>query len=181
MLLGTRIKLVPLSREYIPFFLKWFNDPEVTQYLLMYLPMTKESEEEWYTEAIRSENKVIFVIIAIEDPLHEKPIGNVGIVVDWKNRVGNLGITIGDKGYWGKGYGTEALQLLIRYGFNTLNLHRLNLDVYAFNERAQKCYRKVGFREEGKRREAIYINGAYHDLLTLGLLVDEWKSSQIKK
>ena len=177
MLKGTHVQLGPLKKEYIPTFLKWFNDPEITQFLDVHVPMTFEAELEWFNNASKQQNPIIFLIY-----LHEldqpRLIGNCAIDISQMNRVGTLGIVIGEKDCWGKGYGTEALKILIEYGFNTLNLHRVELETYGFNERAFKSYLKVGFREEGRRREAIFANGAYHDAIMLGLLRSEWNSSK---
>jgi RimJ/RimL family protein N-acetyltransferase len=169
------VKLGPIKKEYLPTYVKFFNDPEITQYLLMYRPMNLEQEEEWYKAAIKKENVIYFAIL-IDDP--EKMIGSCSINIDWRNRVGNVGITIGEKKYWGKGLGTEAMIKLCEYGFNTLNLQRIELETYEFNERAFKSYIKVGFIEEGRRRKAIFANGKYWDSITMSLLADEWNKKK---
>ncbi len=174
MLEGNRVRLTSIKREYIDVFLEWINDPEIAQYLMFYRPITREMEEEWYNSRQKQENSIIFSILVNARTDDEKLIGNCGIELDWKNRVGNCGIVIGEKEYLDKGYGTEAMQLLIEYGFNTLNLNRIELIVYDFNVRAIKSYKKVGFREEGRRRQANYTNGEYHDIIIMGILKDEW-------
>jgi RimJ/RimL family protein N-acetyltransferase len=176
MLHGEKVKLTPLEREHIELFLKWFNDPEITQYLLMYRPLTRDMEEEWFKGLKNREDFIIFSIVVPEENERGKLIGNCGITIDWKNRVGICGITIGEKDFHGKGYGTEAMKLLVEYGFKTLNLNRMQLETYEFNTRALKSYQKVGFIEEGLRRKAIYINGSYHDCIMLGLLRSEWEN-----
>ncbi len=85
-----------------------------------------------------------------------------------------LGITIGDKGYWGKHYGREAIILLLDYGFRLLNLRRIYLRVHARNERGVRAYRACGFVEEGRLRQHVWSNGAYDDLLYMGVMRDEW-------
>lgn len=89
-------------------------------------------------------------------------------------RTAELGITIGDKGYWGRGYGREAVTLLVEYGFRHHNLHRIHLKVHAANERAMRCYRACGFVEEGRLRSHVWSNGAYDDLVVMGVLRSEW-------
>ena len=84
-----------------------------------------------------------------------------------------LGIAIGDKAYWDGGYGTDAMRALCRFGFDIMNLHRIQLDVYAGNQRAQHVYEKVGFRIEARKRQGIYKFGAYQDVLVMGLLEGE--------
>jgi len=90
-----------------------------------------------------------------------------------ENRCGVLGITIGDRRYWDRGYGTDAMRVICRFGFDTMNLHRIELDVYGRNERARKVYARVGFVEEGRKREAVYKNGRYDDIVVMGLLRSE--------
>lgn len=87
-----------------------------------------------------------------------------------------LGITIGDKRYWGQGYGRESIGLLVEYGFLHHNLRRIWLEVYAGNVRAQRAYAACGFREEGRLRAHVYANGAYEDVILMGLLRSEWEA-----
>jgi len=93
----------------------------------------------------------------------------------WNDRVGTCGIFVGDKKEQGKGYGTEAMKLLLEYGFNTLNLNRLDLKVNDFNLRAIKCYQRLGFVEEGRMRQSCFRNGEYHDQIIMSILRSEWK------
>lgn len=86
-----------------------------------------------------------------------------------------LGITIGDKAYWGKGYGREAIALLLDYGFRLRNLRKIWLQVNGDNERAQHAYRACGFVEEGRLRQHVWSNGQYVDLVQMGVLREEWE------
>lgn len=86
-----------------------------------------------------------------------------------------LGITIGDKDYWGKGYGREAVALLVNYAFRYRNQHRVWLEVHGRNERAQRAYKAVGFVEEGRLRQHVYDDGSYDDLMMMGILRTEWE------
>jgi len=81
---------------------------------------------------------------------------------------------IGDKSQWGKGYATEAMELIIEYGFNQLNLNMIYLGVVQFNERAAALYKRVGFVEEGRLRQRVYRDGSYHDELSMSMLRTEW-------
>ncbi len=175
MLKGNKVKLGPVKREFIDYYLKWMNDPELTQYLMMYRPLTREMEEDWFNSLKNRDDFFIFAILLFNQDEIEKLLGNCSIDVDWKNRVGTCGIIIGEKTYQGKGYGTEAMELLVNYGFNTLNLNRIQLETFSFNIRALKSYQKVGFKEEGIRRQAIYVNGEYHDAIMLGILKNEYQ------
>ena len=90
------------------------------------------------------------------------------------NRTAELGITIGDKGYWGRGYGSETVTLLIDYGFRHHNLHRIYLSVNGDNDRAIGAYQRCGFVAEGRLRSHVWSNGRYIDLLYMGILQSEW-------
>ena len=176
MLRGEKVLLRPVKRSDIQYFLKWFNDPEVTQYLAMYLPMTEMAEEKYIEElgTARARTDVMLVIEAIEGE-SARPIGTIGLhAINPRDRHATFGIAIGDKGYWSRGYGSEAARLLVRYGFEQLNLHRINSSLLAFNERSLRMHKGVGFREEGRQRQWIFKNGEYHDHVLLGLLRQEW-------
>lgn len=127
MLRSERMNLRAIRKSDLENSLKWFNDAEVIQYLTMFLPMTEIAEEKWIEEicTIRSNNNIIFVMEVINQS-KTTPIGTCGLHnIDWKNRDAEAGMAIGEKAYWEKGYGTEALELLVAYGFNQLNLHRI--------------------------------------------------------
>jgi RimJ/RimL family protein N-acetyltransferase len=178
MLKGEKVVLRPVKRTDIEFFLKWFNDPEVTQYLSMYLPMTEMGEEKFIESlgATASGKDAMFIIEAIEGD-GNKPIGCISLDnIHSKDHHAVFGIAIGEKDHWSKGYGTEATRLIIRYGFDQLNLHRINSFAVSFNERSLRLHLSVGFTEEGRQREAVFKNGDYHDHVVFGLLRKEWKA-----
>lgn len=93
-------------------------------------------------------------------------------------RTYEMGIVIGDKDYWGRGYGREAIELLVEYGFVQHNLHKIYLTVNGPNERAQASYRKVGFVEEGRLRKHVWSGGQYIDLVYMGLLREDWAAKR---
>jgi len=178
LLIGKKVILRPVKRSDIKYFLKWYTDPEVIQYLTIYLPMTEMVEEKFVEGlgAARLMTTAFFVIEAIEGDT-VKPIGTMELGdLNNKDHCGTFGIAIGDKDYWNKGYGTEAARLIIRYGFEQLNLHRISSGVFSFNERSLRLHKKVGFTEEGRRREACYRNGRYYDDVYFGILKSEWLS-----
>jgi len=175
MLKGKKVLLRPLKKSDCAFFVKWMNDPEITQYLTLYLPLTELEEEKWF-ENLATGRKGIDVVFAIEDIKSKKLIGNCGLhKIDPKNHDAILGIAIGDKKYHGRGYGTEAATLLVDYGFNQLNLHRIGSSVYDFNLRSLNLHKLLGFRQEGRLRKKHFKNGKFHDEIFLGLLKEEWK------
>jgi RimJ/RimL family protein N-acetyltransferase len=174
---GKSVLLRPVKRSDISYFLEWFNDPEVIQYIGLYLPMTEMAEEKFIEElgSTRARSDALFVIEVIEGK-STKPVGNCGLhQINAKDHNALFGITIGEKDYWGKGYGTESTQLLIDYGFQQLNLHRIWSYAFAFNERSIRLHKKVGFRDEGRLRQATFKNGQYYDLVQFGMLREEWR------
>ena len=182
MIKGKLVQLRPVQRADISYFLQWFNDPEVTQYLRMYLPMTEMAEQKFIEElgTTRAATQLIFVFEAIESD-KGKPIGSIGLHnITSKDHNATFGISIGDKKYWSKGYGTEAAELIIRYGFEQLNLQRISSSAWSFNERSIRMHLKLGFKEEGRRREAVFKNGKFNDEVVFGLLREEWKKISLK-
>lgn len=178
MIYGENLRLRAIEREDIPTFLRWFNDPEVRRHLLMHEPMSRAKEERWFEEHLSRKDEFLFAIEVKEgkDWVH---IGNLGLhKIDWKNRVATFGIVIGEKAYWNRGYGTEAVRTALRYAFFELGLNRVELETFSFNRRAIRCYEKVGFRHEGTRRQALYRDGRYHDILIMGILKEEFSTRE---
>lgn len=119
-----------------------------------------------------NEDRVDFMIISKDT---DEFLGEVVLTeIDSINRNANIRIAIGMQQN-GKGYGTEAMNLMLRYGFETLNLHRIELGVYAFNPRAIHVYEKIGFQREGIQRDSLYIEGAFHDLIMMSILENEFE------
>jgi RimJ/RimL family protein N-acetyltransferase len=109
-----------------------------------------------------------------------KPIGFCGLeCVTLPHGEGVLGIGIGDRNYWGKGYGTDAIRVLLRFGFMDCNLHRVGLNVFEYNNRALASYRKIGFQEEGRVRSYIQRDGKRWDLIYMAMLRSEWDHNQV--
>ena len=178
MLNGKKVLLRPVKKSDISLFLKWFNDQEVTQYLLMYLPIMEAGEDRWIEE-LSGERAGVDVVLVIE-AIGEKenvPIGTCGLHnIQPKDRDATFGIAIGEKDYWQKGYGTEAGEVLIKYGFEQLNLHRISSAAIEFNKRSWCLHKKLGFRQEGRLRKAMFRNGRFWDQILFGLLREDWKA-----
>jgi RimJ/RimL family protein N-acetyltransferase len=153
---------------------RWINDREVTRFLAARYPMSLLAEETWMRETATRRMSYEHVFFAIETK-EGRHIGNTNFFnPSPENRSAEIGIMIGDKEYWSKSYGADALVTLLRFGFDEMNLHRACLNVYAPNERAIACYRKVGFVDEARMRKALYTEGAYHDILWMSVLEDEF-------
>ena len=158
---------------------RWMNDPEVTRFLEGgRYPLSMAHEREWLDNAMTNRSGFSNVLLAIETKEGGVHIGNAGLhEASAEHRTAKLGIVIGEKDCWSKGYGTDTVRTLLRFAFGQMNLNRVELGTFDFNERAQACYRKCGFVEEGRRREDRYIDGRYCDLLIMGILRREWEAA----
>ena len=169
---GRLIRLRAREPEEEPLLHRWFNDPEVTEFLSIRYPLSHQQERDFLARVSTiSFDHASFSIVTKDDG---RLIGGCGFErTSPENRSAILGIAIGDKTCWNGGYGTDAMRTLCRFGFEHMNLHRIELDVYAGNERALHVYEKVGFRVEGRRRDALFKYGRYHDIVAMGLLEGE--------
>lgn len=169
---GARIVLRPALREDIPLFLRWINNPDVRYFLGSYLPMWEADEEAWVENLSKRKADNIVLLLSVDG----HPIGNMGLhQIDWKNRTATTGALIGEKEYWGKGYGSEAKMLLLNYAFNTLNLRKINSSVIEFNPRSYHYSLKCGYEEEGRLKRQIFQNGRYWDEVQLAVFKKDWQ------
>ena len=177
MIYGNHIRLRAVERADLPRFQEWPNDPEVTEGLSTYLPLSMPDEEQWFERVSRLEPEAKPLAIDLRQDSNWRLIGDIGFFnIEWINRGAEFGIFIGDKSVWNQGYGTESVQLLLMHGFQTLNLHRIYLRVYSTNPRARRSYEKVGFVLEGTLREAVYRHGRYADIHVMSILRPEWSA-----
>lgn len=154
----------------------YLNDAETRAYLSgdAPFPYTLAEEKKWIEGQSARKDTYSF---AIETLAEGKYIGGCGYnAVEHKNRRCNVGIFIGDKDYWSRGYGSDALGLLLALAFDELNMHRVDLDVKAYNPRAIRCYEKLGFVTEGRFRDRVFHEGRYHDELHMSILEHEWRA-----
>ncbi|MBI3161254.1 MAG: GNAT family N-acetyltransferase [Chloroflexi bacterium] len=179
---GKRIRLRAVEREDVKIFYEWVNDPEVTRGLALFLPMSMTDEMNWFDSLAKRDQKEKPLAIEMRKGRNWRLIGNCGVFdFDAVNSSAELGIMIGEKNEWNKGYGTEAMLLLAGHCFETLNLNRVSLRVYSENERAKRVYEKAGFKEEGRLREAVYKRGKYDDVLIMSILRSEWAMEKKEK
>lgn len=173
-MVGEKCYLSPISLEDVDLYYEWLNDLEVTQYLdAFYSNFTLESEGEILKEV--SKNHVYGIIDKKSDTL----IGNCGLSdIDHHNLTSSIGIFIGRKEYQGKGYGTDAMKLLVDYGFLYLNLQNIMLNVYEDNPRALACYKKVGFKVIGTRRNSRIIKRRTHDIIFMDIIPEDFYGSK---
>jgi RimJ/RimL family protein N-acetyltransferase len=168
---GQNVELRAIERDDLRTVLGWFNDPEVALPAGGDLrPMSFAQIEAQFDKELEEDALTRFAIV-VGDTL----IGWCGLF-DWDDALSlRMAITIGDKSYWGRGYGREALGLLVDYAFLHRNAHKVWLEVHANNERAIRSYRSVGFIEEGRIRDNVWLDGKYVDELVMGILRSEWE------
>jgi RimJ/RimL family protein N-acetyltransferase len=170
---GRLVRLRALEPSDAERLYKWINDREVTQYLMARYPFSLEFEKDWLAGASKS-NDFGEMRLAIEtkDGVH---IGNCGLHRGRpEDRHAELGILIGEKDYQSNGYGTDTVMTLVRFAFDQMNLNKVSLGVFEFNERAQAVYHKCGFVEEGRAREEYFQDGRYWDIVRMGVLRREF-------
>jgi RimJ/RimL family protein N-acetyltransferase len=138
---------------------------------------SEKATREWFEREQDKEEPdyLLFLIRTLED---NKVIGDIGL--DKPNHHGDafVGIGIGETEYWNKGYGSDAMQIILRYAFQELNLHRVSLDVFEYNPRAIRSYQKAGFQIEGRYRQFLNREGHRWDMLFMGITIQEWLDLQ---
>jgi len=172
---GRTVFLRPLEpADYGERMLRWADDREVTRYLVRgTYPLTREQHLHRYEELIASPTDLEMAIVSSDD---DETVGVAGLhQIDRLARSAEFRVLIGERGRWGKGIGTEVLQLLVAYAFEVLNLNKVWLGVNEANEGAVKSYEKAGFEREGVLRQEIYRNGRYYDVVRMSILRNEYE------
>jgi len=175
-LTGRKVLLREFSKTHLedPLYFGWLRDPEVMIpiYRLEYLmPMSIDAVRA-YVESLWSSGRDCF--FAIHDKASGQFIGTQRIGhIDWRTGVGDIGVLIGDRGSWGKGYATDAVATACAYAFTTLSLRRLTAGTPASNQAMCRCFARLGFKEEGRLRGQLLIRGKYEDHVLFGLLAEE--------
>ncbi|GIN90354.1 acetyltransferase [Siminovitchia terrae] len=171
---SSRVRLRKMTKEDTDLYHTWRNDMEVmhsTNPSLDVYPM--EATREFVDQVILGSLSAKSYIMI--EKRNETPIGIISLInIDYKNRNAECIIDIGEKEYWGKGYGSEGFKLLLDYVFYEMNLHRVSLKVFSFNDRAIHLYKKMGFQKEGNSRESLFREGKWYDIIHMGLLQDEY-------
>jgi RimJ/RimL family protein N-acetyltransferase len=175
-LIGKRVYLSTMNPDDVETYVKWLNDFSVTENLgNASLVVSLGTEKDWLE---KNTDKHLYAIVKAED---DTLLGNCGFsTYDQTKRCAEVGIFIGEADNRNKGYGAEALSLLVDYGFDYLNLKNIMLKVFEFNERAIQCYKKVGFREFGRRRQAYFVKGKYYDEVYMDILKEDRCGKNIK-
>ena len=175
---GKRLYLRPPCESDLPNFVRWFNDPEVWIFLNRIYPMTEISEKKWLEKLAERMNDIVLVIVLKgRTPKQDRPIGTIGIHgIERESRTATTGAVIGEKDFWGKGYGTEAKMVLLEYTFNTLNLRKIYSRVLAINPRSRAYSEKCGYVLEATLPKAHFREGCYVDEYILAVYADAWRA-----
>ena len=169
---GKKVFLSPMCTEDAIKYTNWMNDFDLTDRINSSCYVISLESEKAGLEKNSGIGNYQFAIVKQEN---DELIGNCSLGdLDFINQRATVGIFIGDKENRGKGYGSEVLELLISYGFNHLNLNNIMLAVYSFNASAIACYKKVGFKEIGRRREAYFKNNERYDEIFMDILRSEF-------
>lgn len=177
-----RGKLVRLCaedpEEHSKLFVKWIHDSDYWRLIAAVppFPWTQEGIRKHIEKEMEKDNprNIFFAVRALDD---DRLIGEVGLDgISYSHGQSYVGIGIGEPEYQGKGYGTDAMNILLRYAFTELNLHRVSLTVFEYNPRALRSYEKCGFRMEGRSREAFQREDRRWDVLHMGVLREEWQA-----
>ena len=177
---GEHVALGPARRDLIPVYLRWVNDFGTTRTLAIQpRPLTLDQEIAWYDGMATDDSRHFFTIY---ERATWRPIGNCELAaIDVLNRRGEVGILIGEPDARGRGYGTEAMRLLLDYAFTAVGLRSVMLLVYEFNPAARRSYEKAGFREIGRRRQCRWFNGRFWDEIFMDVLGDEFESPVLRR
>ncbi len=177
---GEYVALGPLRRDLIPVYHAWISNLETSQYLSGGgSAPTLDEEIDWYERAIRLENEQRFTMYALPE-FH--PIGTVNLhQINHRHRKANMGIMIGEPAMRGRGLGTEAVELIVDYGFNALNLYSIWLTTSEFNTAGRRAYAKAGFTEVGRRRQWFFQAGRFWDEIHMDILAEEFTASRLTK
>lgn len=171
---GKSVVLSPYSEEaHLTQCWRWINDPEVRRYLKNDQPISFERERELLRDLTKNPAENLFLII--ETKGGRTPIGTMGLHnINWTHRRAASGAMIGESGYWGKGYGTDAKFALLYHAFCTMGLEKVCSSVLAFNTRSIAYLKKQGYREEGVRKRHIYRGGAWVDDILLAVFKEDF-------
>jgi RimJ/RimL family protein N-acetyltransferase len=176
-LVGEKVVLRGAQRSDMEAYRAWLDNPAVTEYLEMgWRPTSDRDLEDTFNLLTQASDAVAFVIV---DKETDRPVGTCGLyLIQWVARRSQFNILIGEPDAWNRGFGTEALCLLVAYGFDRLNLESISLGVNAENKGAIRSYEKAGFTHEGRRRKFVYRNGKYYDSLMMSILREEYEANR---
>jgi RimJ/RimL family protein N-acetyltransferase len=174
LLAGERVRLRALTEEDLPTLARWEMDPgRMVTLTDLVAPPSEARARERFTRMCANDGEAVgFSVVALDDP--QPLVGSVSMFgIGGKDRSGTIGIALGRE-YMGRGYGTDAMRLIVSYGFRELGLHRIELTVAPFNAAGVRAYEKAGFTEEGRHRETVWHDGHWYDEVLMSVLEQEW-------
>jgi RimJ/RimL family protein N-acetyltransferase len=176
LLTADRVRLAPLTEADVEIITGWYEDVEFMRLFdaRPAVPKTQAEVGEWLEEVRKARNHVAFGVRLIQGDVLIGVLEFDGII--WPHRVSGVGLSIGDRAYWGQGYGSEAARLGIGFAFDEMNMHRLTATVFSYNVRSISLLKRLGFRQEGAYREFLERDGRRYDMLLFGLLRHEWET-----
>jgi RimJ/RimL family protein N-acetyltransferase len=171
MIAGEHVILRAFEREDAERCYRWMNDPNIVRTLKSRYPIAFQNEIEWLDRAMNAHTaERHFAIERKDDRTH---IGNASIhEIDWVSRTAEFGLFIGEPSAWNRGFGSDAIRTLVRFAFEEMNLRKLRINVFEYNDRAKHVLETQGFVQEGRLRREFYREGSYHDLLILSIFRD---------
>ncbi|MFX1469695.1 MAG: GNAT family N-acetyltransferase [Promethearchaeota archaeon] len=174
---GDQISLGPINFDHINLYVRWMNAPKIRKYMRYNMPQTVEEVKKRF-ESDKNEIKSE-IFIEVYHKQDARPIGLVGFIrIHWVTRTAHIFYLIGESAYWGQNIGTEAVKLVVSYGFNELNLHKITARTFGPNKASLRVIEKNNFHHEITLKKETYIDGDYVDLLNYIIFKDEWKKSQ---
>jgi Acetyltransferases, including N-acetylases of ribosomal proteins len=173
---GKLVRLRPPKPEDAPVMITWFEDLEVTRFLLRRHPPSIDMEREWLDKMARSAEDVVWMV-----EYKGQPVGITALhFIDWKNSSATTGTAVGDKSVWGRGLGRELMQLRARYAFMQLPLRKLKSAYIDGNEASAKAQAAAGYHEVGRYRADIFVDGRWRDHVMTEVLREDWEKGQAK-
>ena len=173
MIAGEHVILRAFEREDAERCYRWMNDPNIVRTLKSRYPIAFQNEIEWLDRAMHagvSDSERHFAIERKDDRAH---IGNASIHdIDWVSRTASFGLFIGEPSAWNRGFGSDAIRTLVRFAFEEMNLRKLRINVFDYNDRAKHVLETQGFVQEGRLRQEFYREGTYHDIVILSTFRD---------
>ncbi|MCX7918742.1 MAG: GNAT family N-acetyltransferase [bacterium] len=171
-IVGEKVYLRPVELDDLELFCRCANHPDARYSFFIAFPSNRVRQEEFIRSLYKEKELIFFTIVIKESDI---PIGHTAFHrIDWVSRVATYGIIIGDSRYWGKGYGSEVTQLMVKYGFETLGLNRIQLHVWKDNIAGIKAYERAGFKQEGLLRQAMFHEGHFCDFYIMSILREEY-------
>ncbi|WP_440766957.1 GNAT family N-acetyltransferase [Natronorubrum sp. DTA7] len=167
---GDRVDLRPIEEDDLEFLQREINDPRIWRAIGRSRPVNGPQEREFFENVVCNDETVTLLIVA-----DSSPVGTIGFnAIEWEPRQAEIGYWVAPE-HHERGYGTDAADRLVTYGFDQLGLHKITARVFEFNEASRRLLESVGFTREGVHRDDVFVDGAFRDTYWYGLLEDEWR------